>query len=653
MRIIFAFFLIFLAQFQVATAQTENDVKGDVLAALSTPLPITVIGPLFARDVNVTKEDDGFRVSLVEPMLMGLVPLKTLSFKMTPQGDKLYRVTDFKLPQKLEILNAVTLGLGATQFDGVWSADTRSYQTLAFQLNEVSVVPKGAVGSKVSIGSLSLEVAKEGEAGAVDSKFAIHARDVQSQGFPPDNVKIANLTAALNANGKEPVDLYAVLSRFAVLTAMQSDGDAALQFAESLRAKSYDRVVLNVAMDGVELRSPETGSNKKMQIAEAAGIADIVNVSPEEWGTVTVNFNAKKIHDNGYLDVQEMTLETGALSLDGSQIPIGTTLNAISKLQALSRGEAVSYKVSELLDGLLNMGALKLKSSATGIAFVPLVKTDPVVHVGSYALETGTEGFRDNKGKLLLAASFDGIDVKVSKFATAIGEKTYRTLNPQQLRYDLSISELNEPLLRKLMADVVIQSVDDYVGLAAPALVYAMALKPVIENKDVHFKSAEVDASWSARARFYPAWVLEPLPYEGSSKIKIAGLDKLAALFEEYLTTPPDLGGASSSDKTGLVFIKSFINTFKALAVFDGDAKTWNIAYPKAGQGLITVNDIEMRFPNITSYLTPLMMYGMGSGLGSNFGVGAVQAPLVVPETVEPEAVAPAIEAPAVEAPAQ
>ncbi len=82
------------------------------MAALSTPLPITVIGPLSARDVQIVKEGDGYRATLVEPMLMGIVPLSTLTFKMTPGGDKLYHITEFQLPKKLELFNSVTLGIG-------------------------------------------------------------------------------------------------------------------------------------------------------------------------------------------------------------------------------------------------------------------------------------------------------------------------------------------------------------------------------------------------------------------------------------------------------------------------------------------------------------------------------------------------------------
>ncbi len=122
----------------------------------------------------------------------------------------------------------------------------------------------------------------------------------------------------------------------------------------------------------------------------------LTNVIPDEWGTVSVKVNGTKINDKGILGVEEVNVDQGAVALDGTQIPIGATLNAIGKLQAMSRAEQVSYRVSEFLDGLLDMGAIKFKSSAMGIAYLPLVKTDPIFHIANASIETGTESFRDS-----------------------------------------------------------------------------------------------------------------------------------------------------------------------------------------------------------------------------------------------------------------
>jgi hypothetical protein len=380
-----------------------------------------------------------------------------------------------------------------------------------------------------------------------------------------------------------------------------------------------------------------------MSIDKVAGAIGLTDVTPDDWGTVSVKLNGTRINDKGVLGVQEVNLDSGDITLDGTQIPIGAALNAIAKMQAISRGESVSYKMSELLDGFLNMGAVKLKSSASGIAYVPYVKSDPAVHIASYAVETGTDGFRDKKGKIYFTTSLEGMNVKFDKFKNALEEKTYQLFNPKLVHYDLAISELNEPLLRKLLGDVVIRSSDDYAALLVPALTYVLAMKPMIDTKDVRYQTADIDVTAASSLRFYPAWVMESLPYEGKGTLKISGLDKLSTLLDDYVATPLDDGGVSASDASGIRVGQSVINTFKALAIPDGAAQTWNITYPKAGQGLMLVNDTELRFPNFTAYMAPF--YAMtGADL---FHRPSVDPTIVEAPTAPAEDVAPADPAPA------
>jgi hypothetical protein len=297
MRFLLAFSASMAALASAAFGQTVEEVGNDVLSALSTPLPITVIGPVMAGDVIVTQEGASFRASLDGAMLMGVVPLGALSFKLTPEGQRLYRVTELAFPKSIDFLNKATVGIGSTKFDGLWSAETRSYQTLAFELGALTVAPRDAGGGKISVGTLALDVAKEGTADAVESRFALSAKKVSVRGLTPANVAIASVAADLTADGKEPVDLYAVLARFALLTAMESDGHAALQFAESLRAKDYEKVNLTMTMDGVDVRDALPGSDVAMAIERVTGAAEITGMTPENWDAVKVDFAGRNIRD--------------------------------------------------------------------------------------------------------------------------------------------------------------------------------------------------------------------------------------------------------------------------------------------------------------------------------------------------------------------
>ena len=626
MRIIATLALALLSQVSFAVAQTPEEVKSDILSALSTPMPITVVGPIMTRDVKVTKDGDAFLATLEQPMLMGIIPLGSMSFKLTPAGDKLYRVADFTLPKTLEVFNSFKVGIGGTTFDGIWSTESRSYRKLNFQLDQISVAPKGSQNSKVEIGSLSLDVAKDGDAGATESKFLLHASDITSKGYPPNNINVKSLTADLRAKGQEPVDLYAVLSRFAVLAAtQQGGGDSILQFAESLRAQKYDKVSLNLSAEGVNVTGAEPDSTDKLSVASVASTAELSNVTPDDWGSVSITIDGKDIHDKGLIDVKQMDADTGSISLTGTQIPIGATLNAIGKLQAISRGEPTSLKVSDVLDGLFNIGAIKIASSASGIVYLPLKEEDPTLRIGKYSTETGTEDLRDNKGRLFFSTAVDDFKLDVKKFDTELQKKLTALLNPTVFHYDLSVSDLNESLLRKLMGDVVINDEKDYAALAAPAIAYVMAMKPMIETKDMRYQTADIDVGLSGLVRFYPAWALSALPYEGENKISFKGLDKVLALFEELKNTPPEAVAAPVAadgsteaveppvpvdNRSTYAVVQSVLLTMKALAKTEGDALTWAIKYPKAGQGLFLVNDTEMRFPDLAGSLGPMIAYG-------------------------------------------
>jgi hypothetical protein len=647
MRLATSFALALLTSTSLASAQTAEDVKTDILSALATPLPITVIGPIIAQDVKVTPKGQGFEAELVQPMLMGFVPLNSMSFTLTPQGDGAYKVTDFKLPASIDVMNAATLKIGGSDFDGVWSTKTRSYQTLNFKLNTIEILPASMPDAKVTLGSLSLDVAKEGEAGAKQSAFALKMSDIASQGLPPNNFNVKNLVAELKADGEQPVDLYSVISRFAVLSLMQNDSSALQQFAESLRTQKYDAVTLNVSADDISVSGALPGSNTRFSIADASATAGLTGVTPDEWQTLTFTVDTQGIADNGVFDEVAMAAEKGVFSIDGSRIPIGATLNAISKLQAISHGEAVSYKASEFLDGLLNMGAIKISSSASGITYVPKDAERASVRFDSFSIAGGTDGFRDNKGRIHFSSSLDGMNVLIKSFPTAIQAKAYALFNPKLIRYDFSISELNEELLRKLYADILIRTDDDLAGLAVPAITYAMSLKPMIETKDLKYQSAQVEVAHNGSVRFYPAWVLGAMPYEGTMQYSVKGLDKVAAFVTELKATPVDQGGAAPNDFAGISLLQSVISTFKALATTEDGAEVWSIKLPEAGKALLVVNGTELRFPDLTSMMGPLLGYGIMDTI-LNRPLDYVPPPEIQPEEAPTEAVpAPQVEAPA------
>ena len=599
--------------FTGAVAQSVETVRRDILSALSTPLPITVIGPLITRDVSVTEEGDGFRARLDNTLLMGIVPLGSLSFKMTPEGDDgTYRVTEFELPASVEVFNAATIDIGSTEFDGLWSSSSRSYQRLSFQLNDVSVQPKDLANATIKLGSLALNVDKEGEGGATESRFSLAANGLISKGLPVDDVAISKIVAELKADGREPVDLYAVISRFVILAVMQQDQHALVQFAESLRAKSYDTVSMNFSFDGVAVRSSAPGTNKALTIDRLTGVAGINDMRPDEWGKVVLNVDAGKIVDQGYSDLRTLEIDAGNATISGTQIPIGATLSAIARLQAIANGQTVRIKATDLIDGFLDFGSLAFISGANGITALPRNENDPTVNVGSYSTRFGLEGFRDQQGRIFLDTDFNELAIDTGGRTTPLDRRIFQTLNPKKVRYNISVSELNEGLLRNLARDLVISSEEDLPGLAVPAIAYLMAMRPVMETRESRFVSDEIDAALTGRIRIYPAWLLSALAYEGESRLTLSGFDQLKALVDDIEQSAEFGNKPGGADRNSLSVIKGLLSTLKALSKAEGGNLVWKFVYPEAGKALFRVNDVTMRFPDLASYM-PLL--AMGSAL--------------------------------------
>ncbi len=614
MRIFITLLTIIFAFNTQVFGQTADEVKRDILSALSTPLPITVIGPLITQDVKVTGKGNGFRVELDNPLLMGLVPLKSLSFSMTPtETDGLYRISDYQLPGELEILNAVDLKIGSTDFDGLWSVKTRSYEALKFRLNDVSIFPKNAGGGSVKLQSLALNVDKEGQSGAMESRFGLALSSLQSNGIGPDDISVDSAIAQLKADGKQPVDLYSVVSRFVVLSLMQGDQSALLRFAESLRARSYDVASLKFDLSGFQMHpANQPQSNKRFTARQISGLIGLTNMTPDNIGGFTINVNAGSISDNGYTDVEALNIDNGNITLRGKEIPIGATLAAVSNFQSLAEGRPIRIKVTDLIDGFFNFGEISISTEAKNVVFVPDDPDEGSLKISAFDNLFALNGFRQHQGKFVLSAGFKDVNFVPPKSIDAEERRLLQTLNPKHINYDLTISELNDELLRRLAEGIVISSENDFASLAVPAIVYFLAMKPVIETRDAALVTDELDVKLSGAVRFFPAWALSGLPYEGDSSLSITGLDKLAALVREFkFKTANRSPSAIREQETGRAVALSVVTTMKALAVAKGNSLVWNIGYPEAGKTMFTVNEHTLRFPNIGAYLPMLGLGGI------------------------------------------
>ena len=188
-------------------APTVESIRNDILSGLAAPLPITVVGPLIVQNVDVNEADGGFRVVLESPLLMGIVPLESISFTLTPEGDQL-RVADFALPPSVPLFGAAVLDIGSSNVTGLWSPADRSYSDLQFELGDLQVRALGGQSMQVDLERLALAVDQQGAVRADgttadNSVLRIEAAGVRTQGLPENDVTLNGLFAELKANGEE------------------------------------------------------------------------------------------------------------------------------------------------------------------------------------------------------------------------------------------------------------------------------------------------------------------------------------------------------------------------------------------------------------------------------------------------------------------
>lgn len=385
---------------QVAHAQTAaptvESIRNDILAGLAAPLPITVLGPLIVQEVDVSELDGGFRVVLQSPLLMGIVPLDGIAFTLTPEGDAL-RVSDFSLPSSVPLFGAAVLEIGASSVTGLWSPESRSYSDLEFALEALQVRTLGGQTMQVDLGRLALAVDQQGAVaadGAVaeNSVLRIETQDVRTTGLPENDVTLDSLFAELKANGEEPVDLYAIVSRFVLLGAMQGDQSAALRFFESLRAETY--ALLSLELSGEGLSVTQTGGRSgTLQIGALGASLGLQDATPQQWREATISVEGRSIEDAGFTDrLNNNSVESASSTLRGSDIPIAGIIEAIGLLTAAEQGAAVEIDLGGLLDGVLGFDTLTLETAAQKVSVVSRRPNAGGVDLGAYSGEIRMEG---------------------------------------------------------------------------------------------------------------------------------------------------------------------------------------------------------------------------------------------------------------------
>gem|GEM_PF-5584212 len=525
------------------SAQTAEEVRLDVLSALSTPLPITVIGPLLTRYVTVVEEDDGFRATMEDTTLMGFFPFGEVSMKLVALDEDTYQVSDLQIPQNLDFPGLITVSFDDISLDGTWSAADRSYEALEAELTGLRVVPGQGDQGELTLGRLAFDVQKEPDETETESRFDITLADVSAIGFGSENVTVGEVKALLSANGERPVDLYSVL-REVMMVASLRDGGAGLQtVAESLLGNTYGTVALDLTagdLNVVDTQAPEESYFRATGLQARLGMED---VRPRDWGSAELSVHLDGVEHQNLIDSGAFEVERAVVRLGGKELPVADMFGAVRTLGRV--GHANPIRVSDLLDGFLEFAALELTTEGEALKVEvhegKLVDGDWVEDIAfvtgydSWQGQIALTGLNTDEGVLTSVLELAGGTFTPGPNFAEEDQQHLEAWYPLALRYGGQVSNLNTGFLKQLFQDVTIQDMNEPIEIFLPLALYASASVFEVSVEDNRYETGLFSAEQSGEYRAFPAKFMSLAPIEGQLNLRMTGFDALMGYFDGVL----------------------------------------------------------------------------------------------------------------------
>ncbi|MCV2893782.1 hypothetical protein [Lentibacter sp. XHP0401] len=600
-----------VALVSAVSAQSLDKVKSDVLSALSTPLPITIVGPMLAQDVEITEQAEGFRATLKGASLMGFFPIGDVSMTLVALDEQTYRISDMVFPTTLDFPGMATITHSAMSLEGTWSAQNRSYSDLKWVIDGLRVAPANTPTGAFSLGELSFDVTKAPDASNTESRFAISAKEVSMRGLTPDDVSLARVEARLLANGDEPVDLYSVVREVAIRSTMRDSGASIQALAASLLGNTYETVSLELEADGLNIEGTATNDPSYLRADTMAISASLNGVAPRNWEAADITLKLGGVRQKDTAMDGQYSVGEALLSFRAAELPVAAMFNAYKRLKAAGSGRPVM--ASELLDGLAKFGKVEIVTNGKALnaetlkRFYPSDSSQPSelkpyfdVAYDRWDMQLALAGFNRNQGKILLSAALDGGTFLPQE---TFPEDTLRDVEawfPITFNQSGSVSEINEGFLKTMLEDVSIQDLSEPVELIMPLVLYASATVFEVTSGEDVYETALFRLSHNGNFKFYPTELFNLLPYEGEATVRFSGFSKLINYFEAM----PERGTMSPDEMSA---VRAGMMVMRNLGRKAGDdTYEWDIKRPDVTKMELLVNGVTFRYPSIAAIM-PLM----------------------------------------------
>lgn len=612
-----AFFaLAMLAAPLQLSAQSAEEVKSDVLSALSTPLPITIIGPLLTRDVTVTEEGDGFRATLEDTTLMGLYPFGEVSMKLVPLDDDTYRVSDLQFPKDLDFPGMARITFEGMTLDGTWSATDRSYSALKAELTGLSVQPGQGNPGTLSLGRIAFDVEKEPDETDTESRLDITLGNISAKGFPGANVSIGEVQALLSANGERPVDLYSLLREVMMVASARGGRIGPQTLGESILGNTYSTVALDVGLSDLNITDPQNPEGSYFQAAGLQARLGMQDVNPRDWGMVEVSVNLDQVKQQRMMENGVFEVGRARLKLRGAELPVADMFAALNTLNTFHQTQPV--RVSDLLDGFLEFGALEFTTEGEALKLEVrsgtfendkwVEHTEFFTGYDSWNAQLAFEGFNQNQGTITNLIDLQGGTFTPGPKFAVEDLQHIKAWFPVTLKQGGQVSNLNESFLKQLFTDVFIEDIDEPTEIILPLVLYASASAFEVNTEGNRYETDLFSIEQSGAYRFFPAKFMSITPIEGQIVMRMTGFDNLMAYFDELLREEARREYGRPEDMSVL---KSVLTVLRNLGTQAEDGTVvWQIEKNDVDRSEIVVNGTTLYYPEFTQ-LMPFAMFGM------------------------------------------
>lgn len=596
------------------SAQTADEVQADVLSALATPLPITIVGPLMTPNVTVTPEGDGFRAVMSDTSMMGLFPFGEVTMLLTPLDGDRYRISDMTFPAEIDIPGVARITYSDMTIEGTWLADERSYTDLTWTISDLALAPEGGAPGRISAGALSLDVVKEPDETDTESRFEIALADLAVTDAGREDIRAGGIRVLLAANGDQPVDLYSLIRETILRSTLGDGGQGLMALGQSLLGNTYSTVTLDLTGEDLDIRDNRDPDEAFLTAGTMTARLDMADVAPRDWGAAEITVALQDLEQSDVApEDTRLTMGEAVFAVRASELPVADMLTMIMTLSEPPRGRPVPAQV--LVDGLMEFGALEVRTSGSDVRLEAfdfrytedgrVVEPLFTAAYDSWSSQIGISGLNENAGQFALAAEATGGTLVPRQAMGPEAEPHLEAWFPEELRVQTAISDLNEGFLKQLLEDVEIRRLDEPVELGLPLVLYAASVVPQVTSGENHYETGLFRVTQSADLQFYPTEIVSLSPYTGTTQITFDGLDALSAYIDRELVATGEIRPDEASA------VQSVLTVMDNLAERDAEGvASWTIARPDLYTREVIVNGVTLRYPDITQLL-PMAMFGM------------------------------------------